>query len=228
MKTLLALLLAFPFALSAQEKAELIGQLGGRTALLVVQGTQRADGGWQLTGEYIVFPTLARRYLEGERGPELGVTTLKEGTSSILFGREPIGELRGTWRGGAFKGMRYGPGGQERERFEFSEEFPPMDQYSAAVQCQAGDGWSLNYVAEGGRLKSFEWRSPACALTGLAQQPFKGGLRLASGSCAATLREVGAEVKVDAEQCAQQCAASFAALLVDRRGACRVLRPEAR
>jgi hypothetical protein len=182
-KAMFGLLLLLPLALLAQERSELVGQLGGRTALLVLHGAQRLDGGWQVTGEYLLFPTLARRFLEGERSPELGVTTLKEGTTPILFGRDPTGELRGTWLGGAFKGMRYDPGGQERERFEFSEEFPPMDRYSATVQCQAGKGSS---------------------------------------------REVGDEVKVDAEQCARQCAASPQPLLVDRRGSCRVLRPEAR
>jgi hypothetical protein len=227
-KAMFGLLLLLPLALLAQERSELVGQLGGRTALLVLHSAQRPDGGWQVTGEYLLFPTLARRFLEGERSPELGVTTLKEGTTPILFGRDPTGELRGTWRGGAFKGMRYGPGGQERERFEFSEEFPPMDRYSATVQCQAGKGSSLVYVAEAGKLTSFQWRSPSCTLSRLQQQPLKGGLRLASGPCAVTLREVGDEVKVDAERCARQCAASPQPLLVDRRGGCRVLRPEAR
>ena len=227
MKAILGLLAALPLALCAQEKTELIGQLGARTALVVLHSAQRPDGGWQLSGEYILFPTLVRRYLEGERGPELGATTLKEGTSSILFGRDPTGELRGTWRSGVFKGMRYGAGGQERERFEFSEQFPPMDQYSASVQCQAGEGSSLAYVAQAGRLTGFEWRAPGCTLTGLEQQPFTGGLRLASSACVVTLREIGTEIKIDAERCAQ-CSASLAPLLVDRRGGCRPLRAEAR
>jgi hypothetical protein len=226
-KAILAVVLLFPLAVGAQQKTELVGQLGGRTALLVLHSAQRPDGGWQVGGEYLLFPTLARRYLEGERSPELGVTVLKEGTTAILFGRDPTGELRGTWRGGTFKGTRYGPGGQERERFEFSEEFPPMDKYGATVQCQAGEQGSLAYAVEAGKLRSFEWRSPSCTLSGLQQQPFKGGLRLASGPCAVTLREVGEEVKVEAEQCAQ-CSTSLEPILVDRRGACRVLRPEAR
>jgi hypothetical protein len=216
----------------AQDKAELVGQLGSRTALLVLHRAPDAHGGTLLTGEYILFPTLALRYVEGSRGPQLGATTLKEGTSAILFGRDPTGELRGTWRDGVFKGMRYGPGGQERERFEFSEEFPSMEQYSAAVRCQAGQSGSLAYVAERGRLLSFEWRVPGCTLSGpkqdLKQEPFKGGLRLAAGACSVTLREVGDEVKVDAAQCGERCTASVAPLVVDRRGGCRPLRPEAR
>jgi hypothetical protein len=147
------LLLLLPLALLAQESSELVGQLGGRTALLVLHSAQRPDG----------------------------------------------------------------PGGQERERFAFSEEFPPMDRYSATVQCQADEAST-----------SFQWRSPSCTLSRLQQQPLKGGLRLASGPCAVTLREVGDEVKVDAERCARQCAASPQPLLVDRRGGCRVLRPKAR
>jgi hypothetical protein len=40
------------------------------------------------------------------------------------------------------------------------------------------------------------------------------------------LREVVDEVKLDAERCARQCASPPQPLLVDRRGNCRVLRPE--
>ena len=85
---LLTMLLAFP-ALSQDraETKELYGTIGGRNALLVLQATQRADGGWQVAGEYVLLPTMVRRYVEGERSPEIGVTTLKEGTSPILFGR---------------------------------------------------------------------------------------------------------------------------------------------
>ena len=215
------------------ESRELAGQIGSRSALLVLHGAQREDGGWHLTGEYVLLPTLVRRFLEGERGPELGVTTLKEGTSAILYGREPTGELRGTWRGGIFKGTRYGAGGQERERFEFSEEFPSMEGHSASVQCQAGEGRqasALAYAIDSGKLRSFEWRSGSCTLSGLEQQPVKGGLRLVAGRCAVMLREIGELVKITAEDCAQHCGADayLEPLLVDRRGNCRLLRPEAR
>ena len=239
MKTALVFLLLLPLATLAQDRTELVGHIGSRSALLVLHNAQREDGGWRVTGEYMLLPTLVRRYLEGERSPELGVTTLKEGTTAILFGRDPTGELRGVWHGGAFKGTRYGPGGQERERFEFSEEFPPMDAYNASVQCQAGDARyssTLAYAVESSRLKSFEWRSTtargghSCAVTGLEQQPFKGGLRFASGRCAVTLRDVGDLVKIDAEDCAQFCGseAYLEPILVDRRGNCRLLRPEPR
>ena len=111
----------------------MIGQLGNVTTLLVLHSTRAADGALRHTGEYIVLPALRRRFVDGESSPEIGVTTLREGTSPILFGREPTGELRGSLRGGVFKGTRFGPGGQERERFEFSEEFPAMTGYSAKV-----------------------------------------------------------------------------------------------
>jgi len=223
-------------AVLGQEKTEtreLVGQIGKRKTLLVLHATQRADGGWQVTGEYLLLPNLTRRYLDGERSPQLGVTTLKEGTTAILFGRPATGELRGTWRAGAFRGTRYGPGGQERERFEFSEEFPPMDGYSASVRCDAGDGRyasTLSYGAEAGSVKAFEWRSlaggHACAITGAQQQSLKGGLRLAAGECSVTLREIGDFVKVVAENCTKQCGseAYFEPLLVDSRGNCRLLR----
>jgi hypothetical protein len=221
------------------ESRELVGHIGSRDALLVLHATQRPDAGWQLTGEYLLLPTMTRRFLEGERSPQMGVTTLKEGPTAILFGRPPTGEMRGTWSAGIFKGMRYGPGGQERERFEFSEEFRPMDAYSAAVRCEAGDeryASTLSYSVEAGRLKAFEWTSKlapvghTCALGNLAQQPFAGGLRLASGKCSVTLREVGEHVKVAAEGCAQFCgsAAYLEPLLVDRRGHCRLMRPDAK
>jgi hypothetical protein len=242
---LAALVSAAAIAQDRTESRELVGQLGNRDALLILHATQRADGGWQVAGEYVMVNTLVRRFVEGERGPQLGVTTLKEGTSAILFGRPATGELRGTWRNGVFRGTRFGPGGQERERFEFSEEFPAMDAYSAAVRCEAGGGRyqsTLAFNAEGGKLKpgSFEWTARvapaghACTVSGLEQQAFKGGMRLAAasapGNCAVTLREVGDFVMVSAENCNTQCGsqAYLEPLLVDRRGNCRLLHPEAR
>ena len=245
MKALAFLLLSMlPLAATAQEKAdsvELLGQLGSRSALLVLHATERPDGGWQVAGEYVVLSTLARRFLEGERSPQLGVTILKEGTSAILFGHPASAELRGTWRGGVFKGTRYGPGGQERERFEFSEELPSMEGYSATVRCEAASGTyqsSLEFSIESGKLKpgTFEWRSRvgpsghACSLAGLEQQPEKGGLRFLAGKCNVTLRDLGDYVKVAAESCTERCGseAYLEPLLVDRRGQCRVLHPEPR
>ncbi|HEX6267720.1 MAG TPA: hypothetical protein VFZ81_12590 [Burkholderiales bacterium] len=236
-KWLLPLLCAFPLAASSQE---MVGQLGSRTALLTLHTVQQPDGGWRVTGEYMVLPTLQRRFLEGERSPQLGVTTLKEGTTPILFGHDPTGELRGTWRAGTFKGTRYGPGGQERERFEFSEEFPSMEGYSGTVRCEAADegrySSSLSYSVESGSIKAFEWRSRvrpgghSCELSGLQQQPLKGGLRLASGECSVTLRALGEAVKIAAEGCSAQCDSQAypEPMLVERRGSCRLLRPEAR
>ena len=229
----------FAFAQQPAETLELVGQVGSRNALLVLHATQRDDGGWQLAGEYLLLPTLARRYVEGERSPEIGVTTLREGPTPILFGRPPTGELRGTWRGGAFKGMRYGPGGQERERFEFSEEFPAMDGYSAEVRCEAGEGRyssALSFAVDSGVVKSFEWRSRVepgghvCALAGARQQVAKGGLALVAGKCRVTLRDLGDHVRAAAENCAEVCGsqAYLEPLLIDRRGNCRLLRAEAK
>ena len=219
------------------ESREMIGHMGSRTALIVLHATQRPDGGWQMAGEYLLLPTLVRRYLEGERGPELGATTLKEGTSAILFGRLPTGELRGILRDGVFKGTRFGSGGQERERCEFSENFPAMDSYSAKVRCDAGDeryASTLEYAVEAGKLKAMEWRSRVpssghqCVVKATEQQPAQGGLRAVAGSCAITLRDLGEQVKVSAENCASLCGseAYLETLLVDKRGHCRLLRPE--
>jgi hypothetical protein len=241
-RSLLFLMLCFATTVFSQEKTEsreLAGHIGSRDALLVLHATQRSDAGWQLTGEYLLLPTMTRRFLEGERSPQMGVTTLKEGATAILFGRPATGEMRGTWSGGVFKGTRFGPGGQERERFEFSEEFRSMDAYSANVRCEAGDeryASSLSYSVEAGRLKAIEWTSKlspsghSCALANLTQQPFTGGLRFASGSCSVTLREVGEQVRIAAEGCAQLCGSSayLEPLLVDRRGHCRLMRPDAK
>ncbi len=242
MKGLAVLLLLQSAAALAQEKTEtreFAGHLGSRETLLVLHAIQRADAGWTVNGEYLILSTMRRRFLEGERSPQVGVTTLKEGTTAILFGRPAIGELRGTWSGGVFKGTRYGPGGQERERFEFSDEFPSMEAYSGTVRCEAGDeryASTLRYAVEGGRVKSFEWRSKLapgghmCLIVNPEQQAMSGGLRLATGGCAVTLREIGESVKVAAEGCTQVCGseAYLEPLLVDRRGNCRLLRPEAK
>lgn len=237
---LLTVLLLAPLAAWAQtETRELVGQVGSRPALLVLHASRTPEGAWQLAGEYVVLPTLQRRFVEGESSPEIGVTTLREGVTPILFGRSPTGELRGTLRGGVFKGARFAPGGQERERFEFSEEFPAMDSYSARVRCELAEGQyasSLNMVVEAGKLQSLDWRSklvPAghsCSVANLQQEPFKGGLRFVSGRCSVTLREVGDYVRLAAENCTEQCGSQsyLEPLFIDRRGNCRLLRAEAR
>lgn len=226
------------FGQEKTETLEMTGHFGGRKALLALYSMQRVDGGWHVTGEYIVLPTLARRFLEGERGPELGVTTLQEGASPIFFGRQASGELRGTLRGGVFKGTRYGPGGQERENFEFTDEFPSMDAYTGAVSCEVGVdaryASKLAYTVEAGKARSLEWTSSVapgghqCAVKAVEQKPLRGGLRFSSGRCAITLREVGDYVKVDSENCAAACGsgAYLEPMLVDRRGNCQLLRPE--
>jgi len=238
----LLLLLVLPALALAQEKSEmreLTGTVGGRSALMVLQATTRPDGAWQVAGEYVLLPTLVRRFVEGERSPEIGVTTLREGATSILFGRPPIGELRGTWRNARFSGARFGPGGQERERFDFSEEFPPMESYSASVRCDAREGRyssTLTYAVESGKLVSLDWRSTvapgnhSCTVSGMQQQAMSGGLRAVTGRCNVTLRDLADFVRVSAEGCAEHCGsqAYLEPVLVDRRGTCHLLRPETR
>jgi hypothetical protein len=231
---------AFPITGVCQtETRELVGQIGSRPALLVLHASRTAEGAWQMAGEYVVLPTLQRRFLEGESSPEIGVTTLREGTTAILFGRPSTGELRGTLRAGVFKGARFAPGGQERERFEFSEEFPSMEAYSTHVRCEAADAHyvsSLQLAVEAGKLQSFDWRSKlapgghACNVANLQQQPWKGGLRFSAGRCNVTLREVGEYVRIASENCVEQCGsqAYLEPLLIDRRGNCRLLRSESR
>jgi len=238
-KWLLIVVAASAFAQEKPETLELIGQLGNRTTLLVLHSTRGPDGALRLTGEYITLPAMQRRFVDGESSPEIGVTTLREGPTPILFGREPTGELRGTLRGGVFKGLRYGPGGQERERFEFSEEFPAMSGYSATVRCEARDAGyasSLAYSVESGTVKSLEWRSTlapsghSCNIASVEQRPLKGGLQVASGRCEVMLRNLGDYVRVSAANCTELCGsqAYLEPLLVDRRGSCRLLRPETR
>lgn len=235
------LLLAFAASAVAQgksERRELIGKIGTRSALLILHAAERADGSWQVAGEYVVLPTLARRFVEGERSPELGVTILKEGTTPILFGRPASAELHGTWRDGAYRGTRYGPGGQKREEFEFSEDFPSMEGFSAKVRCEAKEGRYQSRLAlaiEKGKLQSFEWRSvepdgQACTVVAPEQQPLRGGLRFVARGCRITLRDAGAFVALSAENCAAQCEAEahIEPLLIDNRGNCELLRHGAR
>jgi hypothetical protein len=222
----------------AQER-ELIGMLGGRAALMQLHEMTRADGSARLTGQYLILPTLQQRFLEGERSKQLGVTFLKEGSSPILYGRPATATLQGTWSGGVFKGTRFAPGGQERERFEFSETFPDMVRYSAEVHCDTAEGRYasvLDYAVENGRLRRLDWSSRVapsghvCALVAAEQQPFEGGLRFAAGRCRVTLRDLGEYVRVSAENCAEHCGslAYLEPVLVDRRGACQLLRPQSR
>jgi len=221
------------------ESSELAGQLGGRMVLVHLYATERPDGSSRVTGDYIVLSTLQQRFLEGDRSKQLGVTVLREGSSPILYGRPDTGTLQGTWSGGVFKGTRFGPGGQMRERFELSDSFPSMDAYGAAVRCEVSAGRyaaTLAYAIEDGRLKTFEWRSKvapgghSCDVSGLAQQPYEGGLRFAAGRCGVTLRDLGEVVRVAAEGCAEMCGSQgyLEPVLVDRRGGCQLLRPVAR
>lgn len=237
----LIVLLALSMGAWSQDKSErreLIGKVGSRSALLILHATERADGGWRVAGEYVILPTLARRFLEGERSPELGVTALKEGTTPILFGRPGTGELRGTWREGVFKGARYGTGGQLREEFEFSEDFAAMEDYSAAVRCEAKEGRyqaQLDYKVAKGKIERLEWRAlepggQSCSVTGLTQEAMAGGLRFSAGSCRVTLRELGDFVVLSADGCTTQCGpeAYLEPVLIDRRGNCELLRHGAR
>ncbi len=227
------------FSQEQTETRELIGQLGGRTALIHLYATERPDGSARVTGDYILLPTLQQRFLEGDRSKQLGVTFLKEGSSPILYGRPVNATLQGTWSGGVFKGGRFGAGGQPRERFEFSESFPSMDGYGATMRCEMSEGpyaSTLAYAIESGKLKSIEWRSKVspgehpCNLTGLEQRPQNGGLRFAAGRCSVTLRDLGEFVRVTAEGCAEMCGSQgyLEPVLVDRRGNCQLLRPQAR
>ena len=230
----LAALLFVPVAAFAQEKAEMIGKVGTRSALLILHSAERADGSRQVAGEYVILPTLARRYVEGERSPELGVTVLKEGSAPILFGRPATAELRGTWRDGLYRGTRYGPGGQKREDFEFSETFPSLDNYSARVRCEPKDRQHqarLALTVEKGKLRELEWRAVdpegnACNVSATGQEPLAGGLRFLAGACRVTLRDAGEFLALRAENCASHRApeADFVPLVIDRRGHCELLR----
>lgn len=241
MKRFLIFALFFPVIAFPQDKSEhreLIGKVGTREALLILHATERADGSWQVAGEYILLRTLARRFVAGERSPELGVTVLKEGTTPILYGRPPTGELRGTWRDGSFKGTRVGPAGQKREDFEFSDAFPSMQGYSARVRCEAEEGrykTRLDLAVQSGKLERLEWRSTepggqSCNVVATGQQSMEGGLRFLAGQCRVTLRDVGEFTALRAENCAAHCAgeAYIEPLLIDRRGNCELLRYGAR
>ena len=242
MRTIVLLLVFASLQVLAQETTEtreLIGMVGGRAALIQLHATQRPDGSSRLSGEYLVLPTMQQRFVEGERSKQLGVTFLKEGSSPILYGRPASATLQGTWSGGVFKGSRFGPSGQQRERFEFSETFPSMSGYSANVRCETSEGRyssTLAYAVEAGKLKSIDWRSKAapgehpCTVSGLEQRPFEGGLRFSSGRCSVTLRDLGDYVRATAEDCAARCGSQgyLEPVLIDRRGACQLLRPQAR
>jgi hypothetical protein len=243
MKRLAILLCLFSAQVFAQEKSEtreFLGQLGGRTALLQLYAITQPDGSARVTGEYLLLSTMQQRFLEGERSKQLGVMFLKEGNTPILYGRPPAATLQGTWTGGVFKGGRYGPEGQPREQFEFSDAFPSMDAYSANLRCEVAEGRysaRLALSVENGKLKNLDWRSriapgdQPCTLTGLEQRPgdggLRGGLRFTSGRCSVVLRDLGEFVRLTAEDCAAMCGpqAYLEPLLVDRRGNCQLLRP---
>jgi hypothetical protein len=243
MKALAVLGLLAVSAIAGEDDAgrahELIGQMGGRAALLQLFEAPRPDGSARLSGEYWILSPLHQRYLEGERSKQLGVTFLKEGSSPILYGRPGTATLQGTWSEGVFRGTRYAPGGQERERFEFRATFPSMQSYGAEVRCELAAGRyasSLEYAVAEGTLRRFDWRSRVepsghtCAVVGPRQQPMEEGMRFAAGRCAITFRDLGRYVRVSAEHCAEFCGsqAYFEPVLVDKDGGCRLQRPQER
>jgi hypothetical protein len=236
----LALLAATAALAQAQEEGgqshELIGQMGGRAAVLQLYETPRPDGSARLTGEYWILTPLLQRFLEGERSKQLGVTFLKEGNSPILYGRPGTATLQGTWSAGSYRGTRFAPGGQERERFEFQEKFPGMEGYSVEARCELAEGRyasSLDLAVEHGKLRRLDWRSRVtpsghvCAVVAEEQQPLEGGLRFAAGRCRITLRELGDYVRASAENCGELCGsqAYLEPVLLDRRGGCQLMRP---
>ncbi|HJS37270.1 MAG TPA: hypothetical protein VJ789_03950 [Burkholderiales bacterium] len=242
MRRLAGLALAAAMAAPAQaqdeggQSHELIGQMGGRAAVLQIYETPRPDGSARLTGEYWILMPLVQRFLEGERSKQLGVTFLKEGNSPILYGRPGTATLQGTWSAGAFRGTRFAPGGQERERFEFQEKFAGMQDYSVEARCELAEGRyasSLDLAVEQGKLKRLDWRSRVapsghvCAVVADEQQPLEGGLRFAAGRCRVTLRDLGEYVRASAENCGALCGsqAYLEPVLLDRRGGCQLLRP---
>jgi hypothetical protein len=145
-----------------------------------------------------------------------------------------VAELRGTWRGRSYTGTRYGPGGQRREDFAFSENFPSLENYSARVRCEAKEGRHqarLSLSVEKGRLERLEWRAvdpdgQICNVRATGQEPHAGGLRFVDGACRVTLRDAGEFLVLRAGNCAAQCAAEadFVPLVIDRRGHCELLR----
>jgi len=48
------------------ETRELIGQLGGRTALVNLYTTERPDGSARVTGDYILLPSLQQRFVDAD------------------------------------------------------------------------------------------------------------------------------------------------------------------
>ena len=117
MKSMAVLLLVFAqsaFSQETSEARELIGQLGGRNALLNLYTTTRADGSARITGDYLVLQTMQQRFLEGERSKQLGVTFLREGISPILYGRPETATLQVSWQCGVFQGAGFSAGGRLR------------------------------------------------------------------------------------------------------------------
>jgi hypothetical protein len=109
-------MLCFGTTVFSQEKTEsreLAGHIGSRDALLVLHATQRPDAGWQLTGEYLLLPTMTRRFLEGERSPQMG----DNHTGSVVSFYHPV-------RGEQARDLDDDYADWRRDRYKrFSDEF---------------------------------------------------------------------------------------------------------
>jgi len=222
---------------SADETSENQGagrQIGSRSALMVLHARSAPTAAGSSAGIRASSPC-APFFVRVKEAPS-SVTTLKEGNTAILYGRPAPASGAAPARR-RVQGHAPRAGGQERERFDFSEEFAPLDGYSASVRCDAGDdryASSLSYSMEEGKLKGFEWRArvapkrPQLHARRILSRNRSSGLQLASGACSVTLREVGEFFASPRETVWPQCSsqAYLEPLLVDRRGRCQLLHQE--
>ena len=78
------------------------------------------------------------------------------------FGRSPTGELRGTLRGGVFKGARFAPGrARSASASSSARSSPRWTPTAPTVRCEPTGQYSSSSpcVVEAGKLQSLEWRS---------------------------------------------------------------------
>ena len=238
---LLGLLSAQAFAQEASETRELIGQLGGRAALLNLYATAQPDGSARVTGDYLVLPTLQQRFLEGERSKQLGVTFLKEGDDADPLRPAGDGDAAGHLVGRRLQGRALrARAGRSASASSSAKRFPSMDGYSAQRALRGVRGTlrlDARLAVENGKLKSLDWRSKVSP--GRASLHGRAGSSSARttaacasppGRCSVTLRDLGDYVRVTAEDCAAMCGSQgyLEPVLVDRRGNCQLLRPRTR
>ena len=155
-------------AQEANETRELIGQLGGRAALLNLYATRQPDGAARVTGDYLVLPTHAAA-LPGGRAQQAARRHRPQGrqrrrSSTAGRRRRPC---RAPGRAACSRACATAPAGRSASASNSAKRFPRWTPTARSVRCEVSEGRYASTLALRGRERQAEERR--LALEGVAR-----------------------------------------------------------